>query len=141
MSNNVKTTIQENFWILQKHKILVSKIFDIIKFTGKCQSAKTIWVKMEILKTLVGMISKWFCDLYAVLTADTEQYIIRISSRIYFRWNPFVHRCKWPPEARPSDLYPLPDSGAGKGVPHESLPHEATTYWNGPPIMPHGATD
>ena len=57
------------------------------------------------------------------------------------RWYASIHGGKWPPEARPSDLYPLPDVGAGEGVSHESLPHEATKDRNGPPTLPFRTTN
>ena len=57
------------------------------------------------------------------------------------RWYASIHGGQWPPETRPSDLHSLPDAGAGEGVSHESLPHEATKDRNGPPTLPHRATD
>ena len=67
-----------------------------------------------------------------------NQYIIFL---LICRWYASIHGGKWPPETRPSDLHPLPDAGAGEGVSHESLPHEATKDRNGPPTLPHRATD
>ncbi len=35
----------------------------------------------------------------------------------------------------------VPDPGAGEGVPHEPLPHQAQAHRDGPPALPHRATD
>jgi hypothetical protein len=35
----------------------------------------------------------------------------------------------------------VPDPGAGEGVPHEPLPHQAQAHRDGTPALPHRATD
>ncbi len=35
----------------------------------------------------------------------------------------------------------VPDPGAGEGVPHEPLPHQAQAHRDGPPALPHREAD
>jgi hypothetical protein len=53
----------------------------------------------------------------------------------------FCCRSQWSTPERSSDIHSVPDIGAGKGIPHKSLPHEATAYRDGARVMSHRATD
>lgn len=53
----------------------------------------------------------------------------------------FCCRSQWSAPERSPDIHSVPDIGAGKRIPHKSLPHEATTYRDGARVMSHRATD
>ena len=73
-----------------------------------------------------------------------EKQIGNNSSIIFLlicRWYAYIQCIQQPKEARPSDLHPLPDTRAGKGVSHKSLYHKAKKDRNVPPTLHHWATD
>lgn len=44
-------------------------------------------------------------------------------------------------QARPPDLYALPDARTGEGIPHEPLPHQAEADRDGTLALPDGTAD
>ena len=73
-----------------------------------------------------------------------EKQIGNNSSIIFLlicRWYAYIQCIQQPKEARPSDLHPLPDTRARKGVSHKSLYHKAKKDRNVPPTLHHWATD
>ena len=55
--------------------------------------------------------------------------------------NEFDFRSEWTAQARTPNLHALPNAGAGEGISHESLPHQAEADRNGARVMPDGKTD
>lgn len=52
-----------------------------------------------------------------------------------------VRRGKRNAQARPTDLHALPDSRAGKGIPHEPLSHQAEADRDGTRTLPDGTAN
>lgn len=46
-----------------------------------------------------------------------------------------------PAAQRAADLHPVPDLGAGEGVPLQPLPHPTAAHRNRSRVMPHGEAD
>ena len=72
-------------------------------------------------------------------SAVNREVLCCLTTRCVLTYNVCSLCCRT--ETRPANLHPLPDFGAGKGVPYESLPHEATKDRNGTPTLPDRATD
>lgn len=53
----------------------------------------------------------------------------------------FFHRCQRIAKTWPANVHPIPNAGAGEGVPHQPLPDPPAPDRNGPRTLPDGAAN
>lgn len=72
-----------------------------------------------------------------------DKYNIREKNKGRARHNSYVVVCRgeWNAQARPTDLHALPDFGARKGIPHESLSDQAEADRDGTRALPDGTAN